>query len=85
MSDMGKRVRITATYDVELRDELAVRDAGFKTRLANPAFAASYNEDEDDDVARALFVLFGHRLPKSVEGVHIERSTIKQEPITDVP
>ena len=75
---MTKRVLVTATYEIEVEDELAVRDAGFKTRMANPSFASAYKDQEDDDVKRSLSVLFGHRLPKSVDGIRVVKSTIVQ-------
>ncbi|WP_213572477.1 hypothetical protein [Rhodococcus sp. USK13] len=79
-----KKVRVTATYEFEIVDELAVRDAGFKARMGNPAFAATYEDQSDDDVMRAVAILFGHKLPKSVDGIAVVRTEVRPEDITNV-
>jgi len=72
---MGRKYVITASYELEVSDEMALRDFGFKARLGNPAFAASY-EETDDNTGAALNVVFGHALPTSVPGVRLSRSTV---------
>ena len=85
MSGMGEKIRITATYDVEVIDEMELRTAGFKARHANPALALSYNEHLQDSASEALKILLGHAAITNLPGARPVNVTVVAEPITDVP
>lgn len=78
------KLLVQATYVIEVRDELALRDAAFKARMKNPAFAVSYSE-ENDSLEGALSILFGDLAPHSVPGVHLWESSVASGPITETP
>ena len=83
MLSMGAKYRVTATYDIEVTDETALRDAAFKERHRSPALALSYDEAVDDSELGALKMLLGHGAITSVPGavpIQVEVDAVTIEP-----
>lgn len=70
------KYRIVATYEVEIMDEMALRDAAFKERHKSQALALSYDEGAHDSVLEAVKMMLGPRAITSVPGAAPVKVTV---------
>lgn len=81
---MTTEITVTVSYRLEVVDELALREAGFRAIRADPRLAEVF-QGKEDSTTNALGILL--RMPPELPGVRVRQHTVTVDPadVDDMP